>query len=81
MDSHTDSLRRVQRLDVVENGRRRRWSVDEKLRIVPESLPGPRLVSATARRHRISRLLLLEGRMTPIKLKPCSDRPTSCRKA
>ena len=40
-------------------GRRRRWSDDEKLRIVLESLSGPRLVSVTARRHRISRSLLV----------------------
>ena len=59
MDSHTDSLRRLQRLEIVETGRRRRWSEDEKLRIVLESLQGPRLVSATARRHGISRSLLL----------------------
>lgn len=59
MDSHTDSLRRVQRLEIVETGRRRRWSEDEKLRIVLESVQGPRLVSATARRHGISRSLLL----------------------
>lgn len=59
MDSHTDSARRVQRLEIVETGRRRRWSEDEKLRIVLESLQGPRLVSATARRHGISRSLLL----------------------
>ena len=59
MDSHTDSLRRVQRLEIVETGRRRRWSEDKKLRIVLESLQGPRLVSATARRHGISRSLLL----------------------
>jgi transposase len=59
MDSHTYSARRFQRLEVVETGRRRRWSEDEKLRIVLESLQGPRLVSATARRHGISRSLLL----------------------
>ena len=59
MDSHTYSARRFQRLEFVETGRRRRWSEDEKLRIVLESLQGPRLVSATARRHGISRSLLL----------------------
>jgi transposase len=59
MDSHTYSARRVQRLEIVQTGRRRRWSEDEKLRIVLESLQGPRLVSATARRHGISRSLLL----------------------
>jgi transposase len=53
MASHTDGGQ-VQRLDVVETGRRRRWSEDEKLRIVAESFNGPRLVSATARRHGIS---------------------------
>ncbi len=45
-------------------GRRRRWSDDEKLRIVLESLSGPRLVSVTARRHRISRSLLVMWRRT-----------------
>lgn len=45
-------------LDVVDTGRRRRWTEAEKLRIVEESLAGPRLVSATARRHGITRSLL-----------------------
>lgn len=44
-----------ERLEIVETGRRRRWSDDEKLRIVTESQSAPRLVSATARRHGISR--------------------------
>jgi transposase len=48
----------VSRVEVVECGRRRRWTEDEKLRIVGESLSGPRLVSATARRYGISRWLL-----------------------
>ena len=61
MDSHTHSGH-VQRLAVVETGRRRRWSEDEKLRIVAESLSGPRLVSATARRHGISPGLLYTWR-------------------
>jgi len=51
MDSHTYS---VEKLAIVETGRRRRWSDAEKLRIVTESLAGPRLTSATARRHGIS---------------------------
>lgn len=51
MDSHTHS---VEKLAIVETGRRRRWSDEEKLRIVTESLAGPRLASATARRHGIS---------------------------
>ncbi|MEO0761663.1 MAG: transposase [Pseudomonadota bacterium] len=45
----------VSRLEVVETGRRRRWTDAEKLRIVAESMAGSRLVSATARRHGISR--------------------------
>ena len=61
MDSHTISAQ-FGRLEVVEIGRRRRWSEDEKLKIVLESLQAPRLVSATARRHGISRSLLLTWR-------------------
>ncbi len=61
MDSHTQSAQ-VSRLEVVETGRRRRWSEDEKLRIVAESLRGPRLVSATARQHGISPGLLYTWR-------------------
>jgi transposase len=61
MDSPTHSAQ-VERLDVVETGRRRRWSEEEKLKIVLESLQGPRLVSATARRHGISRSQLLQWR-------------------
>jgi transposase len=61
MGSHKHSDQ-VQRLDVVETGRRRRWSEDEKLRIVAESFNGPRLVSATARRHGISPSLLYTWR-------------------
>jgi transposase len=53
MDSHTHS-EHAGRLEVVETGRRRRWTIEEKLRIVSESLSGPRLVSSTARRHGIS---------------------------
>ena len=61
MDILTDS-RRVRRLEVVETGRRRRWSDAEKLRIVEESFSGPRLVSATARHHGISNQLLFSWR-------------------
>ena len=60
MDSHMHSA--FGRLEIVEAGRRRRWSEDEKARIVLESLAGPRLVSATARRHGISRAQLLTWR-------------------
>jgi transposase len=57
MDGHTHSGA-AGRLEVVETGRRRRWTIEEKLRIVSESLSGPRLGSATARRHGISSSLL-----------------------
>jgi transposase len=60
MDSHTHGA--FGRLEIVETGRRRRWSEDEKVRIVLESLAGPRLVSATARRHGVSRAQLLTWR-------------------
>lgn len=52
----------VSRLDVVDTGRRRRWREEEKLRIVSESLSGPRLVSSTARRYGIARSLLVAWR-------------------
>ena len=58
MDSNKYSTQ-VERLGVVETGRRRRWTDDEKLKIVLESLQAPRAISSTARRHGISRSLLL----------------------
>ena len=58
MDSHTHSVQ-ARPLEVVETGRRRRWTESEKLKIVLESLAGPRLVSSTARRYGISRSLLV----------------------
>jgi transposase len=61
MDSHKRSTQ-VERLEVIETGRRRRWSDDEKLRIVIESLQATRAVSSTARRFGISRSLLLKWR-------------------
>jgi transposase len=61
MDSHTNSAQ-VQRFEVVDTGRRRRWSEHEKLRIVMESLQDPRQASATARRHAISPSLLFTWR-------------------
>ena len=59
MDSHRSQ---VCRLEVVDTGRRRRWSFEEKLRIVEESYRGHREVSATARRHDVSRSLLFRWR-------------------
>jgi transposase len=61
MDDLTDT-RDISRLEIVDTGRRRRWSDAEKLRIVEESFSGPRLASATARRHGISNQLLFAWR-------------------
>ena len=61
MDILSDS-RHVTRLEIVDTGRRRRWSAEEKLRIVEESFSGPRLASATARRHGISTQLMFAWR-------------------
>lgn len=60
MDSHTHSD--FGKLEIVETGRRRRWSDEEKRRIVLESMSGPRQVSATARRHNVARSQLLAWR-------------------
>ena len=61
MDSLTDT-RPISRLEIVDTGRRRRWPDEAKVRIVEESLSGPRLASATARRHGISNQLLFAWR-------------------
>ena len=61
MDDLTDT-RHINRLEIVDTGRRRRWSAAEKLRIVEESFSGPRLASAMARRHGISNQLLFAWR-------------------
>jgi transposase len=61
MDSDRRSAQ-VERLVMVDTGRRRRWSEDEKLKIVLESLQAPRQVAATARRYGVSRSLLLRWR-------------------
>lgn len=61
MDIRTDS-QQVSRLEVVNTGRRRRWSDAEKLRIVEESFSRPRYASATSRRYGISTQLLFAWR-------------------
>jgi transposase len=61
MDVHKHSTQ-IERLEVVETGRRRRWTDDEKLRIVLESMQTPRAISSTARRYGISRSLLMTWR-------------------
>ena len=45
---------KVSRLDVISSGARRRWTLDEKQRIVAESYVAARQVSATARRNGLS---------------------------
>jgi len=61
MVSHKDGPQ-ITRLEIVDTGRRRRWSEAEKQRIIEESFSGRRLVSATARAHGISRSLLTTWR-------------------
>jgi transposase len=64
-------MSKVSRLEVVATGARRRWTLEEKQRIVAESYGGPRLVSVTARRNGLSasqlftwRRLAREGRLS-----------------
>ena len=61
MDMHKDS-HQVIGMDVVNTGRRRRWTNEAKLRIVEESHSCPQQASATARRHGISNRLLFSWR-------------------
>jgi transposase len=70
MTDHTP-ISKVSRLEVVSTGARRRWTLEEKQRIVAESYDGPRLVSVTARRNGLSasqlftwRRLAREGRLS-----------------
>jgi transposase len=53
MTNHT-TMPKVSRIEVVSTGARRRWTLEEKRRIVAESYGGRREVSATARRHGLS---------------------------
>jgi len=48
----------IEVLSAADGVRRRRWSDEDKLRIVEESFVGHRQVSATARRHGMCRSLL-----------------------
>ena len=74
MTSHT-TIPKVSTLEVIQTGSRRRWTSEEKLRIVAESVSAPRAVSSTARRYGLSsgqlfnwRRLVREGLLT-------ADRP------
>jgi len=53
---------KVSTLEVIETGARRRWTLEEKQRIVAESFNAPRVVSATARRHGLSTSQLFNWR-------------------
>ncbi len=70
MTEHTP-ISSVSRLEVIATGSRRRWTLEEKHRIVAESYGAPRIVSATARRHGLTpsqlftwRRLDSQGRLT-----------------
>src|SRR5262245_4437276 len=72
MTDHT-TMSKVSRLEVIETGARRRWTLEEKRRIVSESHDGRRQVSATARRNGLSasqlftwRRLAREGRLVEV---------------
>lgn len=61
MDAHEDT-RRIQVLSVSDTGRRRRWTDDEKIRIVEESHCDGVTLAEVARRHEISRSMLYDWR-------------------
>ena len=61
MTDHTPTPK-ISRLEVITTGARRRWSPEEKLRIVSESMGAARIVSATARRHGLSNSQLFTWR-------------------
>ena len=61
MPSHTP-MPKISRLEVIATGARRRWTLEEKQRIVAESFSAPRIVSATARRHGLSTSQLFNWR-------------------
>ena len=61
MDAHEDTPR-IQILSVLDTGRRRRWTDDEKVRIVEESQRDGVTIADVARRHAISRSMLYDWR-------------------
>lgn len=86
------TMSKVSRVEVISTGARRRWTLEEKRRIVSESYGGRREVSATARRHGLSgsqlftwRRLSREGRLgdevaalVPVEIAaPAADSPAT----
>jgi len=61
MDAHEDTPR-IQVLSVSDTGRRRRWTDEEKIRIVEESHCDGVTLAEVARRHEISRSMLYDWR-------------------
>ena len=61
MDAH-ENTPRIEVLSVTDTGRRRRWTDDEKIRIVEESRRDGETVAEVARRHEISRSQLYDWR-------------------
>ena len=61
MDAHEDTPR-IQVLSVSDTGCRRRWTDDEKVRIVEESRRDGVTLAEVARRHEISRSMLYDWR-------------------
>jgi transposase len=61
MDAHEDTPR-IQILSVSDTGRRRRWTDDEKVRIVEECHRDGVTLAEVARRHEISRSMLYDWR-------------------
>lgn len=61
MDAH-ENTPRIEVLSVTDTGRRRRWTDDEKVRIVEESYRDGETVAEVALRHEISRSQLYDWR-------------------
>jgi transposase len=54
MDIIGNSQQQINRMEIVENGRRRRFSDEAKRAIFAESYSGTRQVTVTARRHEVT---------------------------